>query len=794
MPRPPLRLLAVPDDWVLTPAAASALTTAQKLDIIHGINVLVKTIHCKTQTKNNSTLGVNEHNRLNAELRQLKAQLEACRALLQPANRTDPPLYFNLVRTLKFGTASAMFILVLVLCINAAPSVLETLACDRDAWQCCSAILPTRRSRYNQRSLVSYRLIVIRGTILDLLSSRGSLKSLFQLCILDISLNLDKASPAARYLIAAVGPPPPSFQDRCPKDSSHHIAIYSASAERKQAQVTETDDIESTVTGEASQLKNFATYTVFLPRWSSVPTNLKRVVVRSDAPPPLHPERRLALLQGLQALEATIFPQLARQDKLQIAIEMGTTAQHAWMATAGLLGEHPVAKPTAIAANPKGKAKATAPTATKVKAKDAPQHPVPLKVEYGRWSKLVYATEGMPTRMITLIFYERANAPPTFGSAFLRFLGCFHLCDLGIAQRVHAVDGHRSMQYERYSVFERAFTPADPNQPINMIDRGCHLLFKAASLQESECPKIAHWKATAQASAAPAMDSDDSDGEDDFHSDSDLEIVAESCFSSSQLPSSSATTGSSRTKSVIRNSAIASLFKLRSSSATTASKSDSPDSAIASSSRLPFSSPATASSSTLVKRKYSHAFKRAFVFRDHDCKSTISIFCVYGKAPEEGRSKSTPWSQIRKTDKNSGNEQSTDPSKTLKQKSDVSQKHRNPLRAKKRKSSGAPESPRQKIKAAEAKERRICRDELCTRRAEMARAWDAAGDSRQLVAEAKLREWKLILEGPCAVEALPQTINIEFPFIVKCLNPNEFTEYSDALFGLHLLKDEVLRL
>ncbi|KAF8135255.1 hypothetical protein K438DRAFT_1997495 [Mycena galopus ATCC 62051] len=118
MPRPPLRLLAVPDDWVLTPAAASALAMAQKLDIIRGINVLVKTIHCKTQTKNNSALGVNEHNRLNAQLRKLKAQLEARRALLQPANRTDPPLYFNLFRTLKFGTASAIFILVLVLCIK----------------------------------------------------------------------------------------------------------------------------------------------------------------------------------------------------------------------------------------------------------------------------------------------------------------------------------------------------------------------------------------------------------------------------------------------------------------------------------------------------------------------------------------------------------------------------------------------------------------------------------------------------------------------------------------------------
>ncbi|KAF8214757.1 hypothetical protein K438DRAFT_1955805 [Mycena galopus ATCC 62051] len=135
MPRPPLRFLAVPDDWVLTPAATSALTMAQKLDIICGINVLVKTIQFtplffssgsyssfipsgKTQTKNNSTLGVNEHNQLNAELHQLKAQLEAHRALLQPANRTDPPLYFNLFRTLKFGTASAIFVLVLVLCIK----------------------------------------------------------------------------------------------------------------------------------------------------------------------------------------------------------------------------------------------------------------------------------------------------------------------------------------------------------------------------------------------------------------------------------------------------------------------------------------------------------------------------------------------------------------------------------------------------------------------------------------------------------------------------------------------------
>ncbi|KAF8152729.1 hypothetical protein K438DRAFT_2079376 [Mycena galopus ATCC 62051] len=627
-----------------------------------------------------------------------------------------------------------------------------------------------------------------------------------------------------------------------------------------------------TITGEASQLKNFATYTVFCTH----KPKMRRCPFRRSTP--LHPERRLALLQGLQALEATIFPQLARQDKIQIAIEMGTTAQHAWMATAGLLGERPVAEPTAIAANPKGKAKATAPTATKPKAKtkDAPQEPAPLKVEYDRWSKLVYATDGMPTRMITLIFYERANATPTFGSAFLRFLGCFYLCDLGIAQRVHAVNGRRSVPYERYSVFERAFIPTDPNEPINMSDRGSYLLYKAASLREGECPKIADWKATAQASAALALDSDDSDEEGDFHSDSNLEIVAESYFTSSQNPLSSATPGSSRTKSVIRNSAIASSSKFPSSSAT------------------------TASSSTLVKRTYSRAFEGGSSREPPSSPSTRAQGGKYKYKRIKNRtdpSKTLKQEKLGEADQES-EQKTTDPSKTLKQlkpcwrirqdKSSMpSQSPSKPASRKKRKSSGAPKSLRQKVNlAAEAKERRIRRDELRTRRAEMACAWDAAGlvcfmmsllitiyiancdqhdepemkayfaldkayeidfgspysddlylrqmgfralveenlgrlfnhdpiaiaaeiskpslvtirnpyvegDSRQLVAEAKLREWKLTLEGPRAVEALPQTINMEFPFIVKCQNPNDLKEYSDALFNLHLLKDEVLRL
>ncbi|KAF8213043.1 hypothetical protein K438DRAFT_1957625 [Mycena galopus ATCC 62051] len=70
----------------------------------------------------------------------------------------------------------------------------------------------------------------------------------------------------------------------------------------------------------------------------------------------------------------------------------------------------------------------------------------------------------------------------------------------------------------------------------------------------------------------------------------------------------------------------------------------------------------------------------------------------------------------------------------------------------------------------------------------------ADDDLRQLVAETKFREFKLEQEGPRAVEALPQTINVDFPFIVQILSPNEPTEFYDALFSLHLLEQAVLRL
>lgn len=114
---------------------------------------------------------------------------------------------------------------------------------------------------------------------------------------------------------------------------------------------------------------------------------------------------------------------------------------------------------------------------------------------------LVASAEKLLARVVTLIIYAERAIQPVFEVVFLRFLGCFQFGEFRVAKRVNAV-GRRAVPYERYSIFERAFTPENPIQSINMLERGSYMIYKLATLPEAACLDLAHWKATAHASAA----------------------------------------------------------------------------------------------------------------------------------------------------------------------------------------------------------------------------------------------------------------------------------------------------
>jgi len=103
-------------------------------------------------------------------------------------------------------------------------------------------------------------------------------------------------------------------------------------------------------------------------------------------------------------------------------------------------------------------------------------------------------------RIVTLIIYTQANTEPLQYVVFVRFLGSFSFSYFRIARQVKATGLRNCVLFERFSVFEKIFTP-ETLQPIDITHRGHYILWREASLNDNACPGIAEWKERVQASA-----------------------------------------------------------------------------------------------------------------------------------------------------------------------------------------------------------------------------------------------------------------------------------------------------
>ncbi|KAJ7706562.1 hypothetical protein B0H14DRAFT_2647046 [Mycena olivaceomarginata] len=242
--------------------------------------------------------------------------------------------------------------------------------------------------------------------------------------------------------------------------------------------------------------------------------------------PLLPAERVAALMAAITDLKASIPHGASKDDKASIARAMGRTHNEVSQATQGwrtsMTNPQLPKKLVAAAAARRCRCRAKPAAVRTVKTVAVPRTKVPDAPvhinEYDKYSALVYHTVGMPSerhirfalvasaekllaRVVTLIIYAERAIQPVFEVVFLRFLGCFQFGEFRVAKRVNAV-GRRAVPYERYSIFERAFTPENPIQSINMLERGSYMIYKLATLPEAACLDLAHWKATAHASAA----------------------------------------------------------------------------------------------------------------------------------------------------------------------------------------------------------------------------------------------------------------------------------------------------
>ncbi|KAJ7023944.1 hypothetical protein C8F04DRAFT_1270856 [Mycena alexandri] len=354
------------------------------------------------------------------------------------------------------------------------------------------------------------------------------------------------------FLVAAVGPPPPKFVaatlKRCQTYKRMHL--LQMHTDRK----------------NHNKPESVGRYNSHCPQ----PTGAGHC--HGQWSPPLNPVFAQALEQGMQDLPRGI--------SKPEAMARGRAALDAWNNTRGVLTdddedqEAPPLKrarvskpkahvvpvdelevdepPRASAGKPKGKGKGKAAAAENRDADELP--------EYDRYSALVFDIPQLPTRLINIIVFNKADSKPKTSKALLRLVGRFELSYFRIADEMRIKEpAPNNIAYERYCIFTRQWE-AENLEPINMIGRGQYMLYRAGCVLEDSCPGIAELKAKVQESADSEIidDGDQSDNtEDDYiivssGSDSDSVIVvsdddAEEPIISSQptsIPSSQSTSSS----------------------------------------------------------------------------------------------------------------------------------------------------------------------------------------------------------------------------------------------------------
>ncbi|KAK6974843.1 hypothetical protein R3P38DRAFT_2811357 [Favolaschia claudopus] len=338
------------------------------------------------------------------------------------------------------------------------------------------------------------------------------------LILMAVHFHPESAGAVVRYLIEAVGPPPPKLMEKCASGHPHFVSMFSNQKqpdEEKQARFARYTRICKPVKGanrrgRCHRLESF-----------------------------MSGERQEILLQGVAELKSS-FPRYANAaTKLDTAIVMGQAAAEAWNTLQEVSGPvtHHLPPPTKKARTSVTSRTQPASSSTRTKRGEAktdtsmtlPMHryfprtknhgagkgkepgqeilpPPSIHVdEYDKYSALAYATSNLPTRVVSLVFFTAVNAEPTIWVVWLRFLGCFKLSEFDIARKLQAT-GAVTRQYERYSVFEDDFTPELPEQAINLERRGSYMIYKLSSLTEAECSGLATWKAKARASAQQCAD------------------------------------------------------------------------------------------------------------------------------------------------------------------------------------------------------------------------------------------------------------------------------------------------
>ncbi|KAJ7463254.1 hypothetical protein FB451DRAFT_1180347 [Mycena latifolia] len=127
------------------------------------------------------------------------------------------------------------------------------------------------------------------------------------------------------------------------------------------------------------------------------------------------------------------------------------------------------------------------------------------------------ADKYVPGRLIRVVIYTDPGQEPVQQRLRLRSVSNFEFKWFPIARAVNAVsdDGAKCTKFVRYSLSTQTFTEERVLGTLNLKSQGIIILYRAASLDNAQCPGIQNWIDEATASVVPEDSGDEGDDDDD---------------------------------------------------------------------------------------------------------------------------------------------------------------------------------------------------------------------------------------------------------------------------------------